>query len=157
MAPIEPEFFNSNVKPIVLLSIYAGVTASLVALIAHRVFHAAHRALPPAMANRVRQGRRRRHILLYTALSLISLGVATYWRVQQVRQSYNVWAYERGYTVPGALWTDDTAKWEFGRWLQDTNFDDVWEIALEKSRRRWWTSQYFFSITIWSFFVSVEG
>jgi hypothetical protein len=45
-----------------------------------------------------------------------------------------------------------------GRWLEDTSlFRDAWKIAIEWSRRYWWSQQIFMGAAAWSVYVGTEG
>ena len=164
MAPIEP--LNSNVKPFAYFGTYLTVTISLIYLIAHRVFYRAHRELPPSQATRTRQHNRRNHIQIYSALSLLSLGISAYYTYDLLSLSYNAWLYERGQYAPGTLWAPSgffggkgsAPRLELGRWLRDIDLAvEHWGIPLAKSGGRWWAQQYFIGLSIFSVFVSLEG
>ena len=164
MAPIEHDLSNSNRLPIALGTLYLLTTSFLVYTVAHRVLYQAHKALPPSQATRVREGARRKHIGTFIALASLSLTFAIYYGYQFLKLSYQVWAFERGDIVPTGLWGQHGALWgssrhlRLGRWLHDTDLiSEIWEIAVEKTRRRWWTQQLLLTTGPWSLYVAIQG
>ena len=164
MAPIEPDLSNSNKLPIALLSTYLSLTSVLIYTISHRVLFKAHKALPPSQATRFRQSTRRKHIEAFAALALLSLAVATYFGYSFLKLSYQVWAYERGEAVPTGLFgrygifSQRVGRLQLGRWLHDTDLiSELWEIALERARRRWWSQQLLLTSGPWCLYVAIEG
>ena len=157
MAPIEHDLSNSNRLPIALGTVYLLATSFLVYTVAHRVLYRAHKALPPSQATRVREGARRKHIGTFIALASLSLTVGIYYGYQFLKLSYQVWAYQRGDVVPTGLW-GNSRHLQLGRWLHDTDLiSEIWEIAMEKTRRRWWTQQLLLTTGPWSLYVAIQG
>lgn len=56
-----------------------------------------YRSLSPAQDVRLRQGRRRKLVPLFSGLALLSLGTAVYSAYTYTQLSYRVWADARGY------------------------------------------------------------
>ena len=49
-------------------------------------------------------------------------------------------------------------KIQLGRWLHDTDLiSELWEIALERTRRRWWAQQLTLTLGPWCLYVAIEG
>ncbi len=166
MAPIEPDPYNSNVRPLLLLGGYLLVAISLTTLVIRNVLYRAYKSLPPSQTTRHRQSRRTKHVQILAALSILSLVVNGYYTFRCLSLSYRVWAHERGEVLPTGLWgrggefsaQDERVGLELGRWFKDTSpFWDSWEIVAEKSRRFWWTQQLLLGTTVWSVFVGFEG
>ncbi|MCJ1329805.1 hypothetical protein MMC10_006486 [Thelotrema lepadinum] len=164
MAPIEHDLSNSNRLPIALGTAYLLATSYLVYTIAHRVLYKAHTALPPSQATRFREGARRKHIGTFVGLASLSMTFAIYYGYQFLKLSYQIWAFERGDIVPTGIWGEHGALWgdskhlQLGRWLHDTDIlSEVWEIAMEKTRRRWWTQQLLLTTAPWSLYVAIQG
>ena len=166
MAPVELDAFNSNVRPLFLLGGYFFVVGALTSLIIRNVFYRADRSLPPSQTTRHRQAKRRKHVQTFTALSVISVAMTSYYYYDSLSLSYRVWARERGEMLPSGLFGpggilgggEENVGLELGRWLKDTSFAlDSWEIIVEKSRRFWWSQQILFGTTVWSVFMGLEG
>ena len=164
MAPIEPDLYNSNSRPLSLLGGYLVLASALTGLISYDVFYKAFRALPPSQDTRHRQSNREKHLQLFALLALISLATACYHVLHYFALSYRVWAYEMGEMLPPTVWGEDgyiafgTLGLSLGRWLHDTSvFRDAWEIVIERSRRYWWSQQIFLGAAVWCVFVGIEG
>ena len=165
MAPIEPDLHNSNLRPLLLFGSYFVSTFSLLYLILHRVLYQASTSLPPSQATRFRENQRQKHVRIFAGLSVISLAVACYYIFNFLTVSYRVWAHERGEALPLNLWgrggllgSDDPVDLQLGRWLKDTSLlMEWWEIAIERSRRFWWTQQLVLGTAAWSTFAAIEG
>ena len=165
MAPIDPDLYNDNTRPLALLSSYAILATSLIGLIDHRVLYRSYKALPPSQATRQREPHRRKHIATFVALNALSFGLAIYYIGSILNVSYQVWAYERGDSVPSSVWggdgvftEDGSLTLQLGRWLKNTDvIQDAWEIAMSNSRRQWWTQQLFLGRSAWSLYVAIDG
>ncbi|KAI4144072.1 MAG: hypothetical protein LQ340_006791 [Diploschistes diacapsis] len=163
MAPIEHDLSNSNIWPIALFLVYITTTSFLLYRIGHSVLYRAHRALPPSQATRSREGSRRKHIETFAALAFVSLAFAISYGYNCLKLSYQVWAFERGETVPTGLFgqhgvlSSGLGQLQLGRWLHDTDIlAEFWEIAMEKTRRRWWTQQLLLTTGPWSLYVAIQ-
>ncbi|CAF9931090.1 MAG: hypothetical protein GOMPHAMPRED_005825 [Gomphillus americanus] len=164
MAPIEPDLTNSNTRSILAGATYLTTTATLVALIGYRVFYRAYISLPPSQYTRIREHSRKYSVDVFAGLAAVSLGIALYYGYQFLLLSYQIWAYERGEIIPTGLTTEEGLlsasgpRLFLGRWFHDTDLTgEFWEIAMEKTRRRWWTNQLLVSTAAWSSYVSVQG
>ena len=165
MAPIEPDLYNANFRPISLFSGYIVLASSLTYLITRRVLYRAYTSIPPSQATRHRQHDRQRHVRIFAGLTVLSLGVACYQLFSLLSLSYKVWAHERGEALPIGLWGrgglfggDEGQGLALGRWFHDTDLlRETWEIAIEKSRRFWWTQQLWLGAAAWSVFLGIEG
>lgn len=165
MAPIEPDIYNSNTWPLLLLGGYFSATFALTALIVRNVIYRAYISLPPSQTTRHRQSHRQKHMQTFAALAAVSLALTVWGSYDATLLSYRVWARETGESLPTGLWgqggifaRDGGAGLELGRWMTDTHlFWDQWEIVAEKSRRFWWSQQYFLGATLWSVFTGIEG
>lgn len=166
MAPIEPDTSNFNFQPLFLLGSYLFVTAALITLVIRNVVYRAYRALPPSQTTRHRQAKRKKHVQIFAALTILSLVMTTYYVYGSLSLSYRVWAHERGEMLPNGLWGpggvigegDESVGLELGRWFKDTSLLlDHWEIIVEKSRRFWWSQQMLLGSTVWSVFMGIEG
>jgi hypothetical protein len=164
MAPIEHDLTNSNIRPYLAFTGYLTFTSYLLYLVGHRVFYRAYKALPPSQATRHREGARKNQIDVFAGLAVLSLGVTVYYGYRFLLLSYQIWAFERGEIIPTGLWTEEgifgsrAPKLLLGRWFHDTDLTaELWEIAMEKTRRRWWTGQLLMTSSVWSLYVSVQG
>jgi hypothetical protein len=164
MAPIEPDLYNSNLRPLSIFGGYLILASALTVLISYSVLYKASRALPPSQDTRQRQSNREKHVQFFAILALISLVTTWYHMLQYFGLSYRVWAHEMGEPVPPTLWGENgyiafgTLRLALGRWLKDTSlFRDAWEIVTERSRRYWWSQQIFLGAAAWSVFVGIEG
>lgn len=164
MAPIEPDLTNSNVRPLLAAAGYLTTITFLLMLISYRVYYRAYISLPPSQATRSREHSRNSHTEIFAGLATVCLGVTIYYGYQFLLLSYQIWAYERGEVVPTGLASDEGLlaangpKLFIGRWFHDTDLiGELWEICVEKTRRRWWTNQLFLSTTAWSLYVSIKG
>ena len=164
MAPIEPDLSNSNTVPIALFSAYVSATSFLLYVIGYRVLFQAHGALPPSQSTRFREGARRKQVEIFGALAFLSLAFAVSYGYNFLKLSYQVWAFERGVTVPTGLFgqygvfSRDVGQLQLGRWLRDTDLlSELWEIAMEKTRRRWWSQQLLLTTGPWSLYVAIQG
>ena len=164
MAPIEPDLYNSNLRPLSIFGGYLVLASSLTGLISYDILYKAFRALPPSQDTRHRQSNREKHLQLFVLLASISLAITWYRMLQYFALSYRVWAHEMGEILPPTLWDENgyiafgTLRISLGRWLKDTSlFRDAWEIVIERSRRYWWSQQIFLGAASWSVFVGIEG
>ena len=164
MAPIEQDLSSSNTRALLAASGYLGTTTFLLVLIAYRVYYRAFISLPPSQSTRSRQHSRNSHTEIFAGLAAICLGVAIYYGYQFLLLSYQIWAYEHGEVVPTGLISDEgllaanRPTLFVGRWFHDTDLvGELWEICMEKTRRRWWTNQLFLSSAAWSSYVSIKG
>ena len=148
MAPIEIDTTNSKVEPAVLFAGYLTTSLSLTSVIV-RTLQQAFVVLPPSQAT----PSRRKHVQIFSALSMLSLSVVWYYVFAFFTLTYRVWASERGVDMlNGGFWN---GAWltdlELSRWLRDTPiFTDMWEIALERSSRFWWSQQLFLGGAAWA-------
>lgn len=164
MAPIEPDVYNSNIRPLSILGGYFVLAIALTSLISYDVLYKAFGALPPSQDTRHRKSNREKYIQLFALLALVSLATAWYHMLQYFGLSYRVSAYEMGEVLPLAIWGDNgylaygEVRLALGRWLKDTSlFRDAWEIVIERSRRYWWSQQIFLGSAAWAVFVGIEG
>ena len=165
MAPIEPDLSNSNLRPLLLLGGFATGISGLAGLVGFRVLYRSYRALPPSQAARSRQATRKKHIQAYQGLLFLSFSVALFHGFHLLSISYQIWAAERGESVPTSLWREgglfsktDSVSLKLGRWLRDTDLlGEVWVQTLDSSRRQWWTQQLLLGAGVWSTFVAIEG
>ena len=164
MAPIEPDLYNSNLRPLSVFGGYLILASALTGLVSYDVLYKAFRALPPSQDTRHRQSNREKHMQLFALLAVISLATTWYYMLQYFALSYRVWAYEMGEILPSTLWGENgylefgTLRLSLGRWLLDTSlFRDAWEIVIERSGRYWWSQQIFLGAATWSVFVGIEG
>lgn len=131
-------------------------------LISYDVLYKAFRALPPSQDTRHRKSNRERHMWLFATLAFISLATTWYHTLQYFVLSYR--AYEVGEPLPPRLWGENgfvafgSLRLSLGRWLENKPlFGDAWEIAIEWSRRYWWSQQIFMGVAAWSVYVGMEG
>ena len=164
MAPIEHDLSNSNRLPIALFVAYLSTNSILVYTVVYRVLVRAHKALAPSQATRLREGTRRKHIEIFGALAFLSLTFAVSYAYNFLKLSYQVWAFERGEIVPTGFFgqtgilSGKVGQLQLGRWLHDTDLvAELWEIAMEKTRRRWWTQQLLLTTGPWSLYVAIQG
>jgi hypothetical protein len=162
MAPIEPDLSRSNLKPLAIFGGYLLNAIGLTAFLSYFVLYRAFQSLPPSQATRFRASNRKKHVQIFSALAIVSLGVTWYYMLSFFWLSYRSWASEMGELVPGHFWSEYTRGQiqglELGRWLKDTElFREAWEIASEKSGRYWWTQQIFLGAAAWSVFLGMEG
>ena len=164
MAPIEPDLSNSNFQPLTIFSSYFALATGLTLFISRNVLYGAFKSLPPSQATRIRASNRQKHIILFSGLAVASLGV-TWWHLFGFFSlSYRNWAHVMDQDVPEriygerGIWGDGATGLALGRWLTDTElFRDIWEIAVEKSRRYWWSQQIILGAAAWSVFLGIEG
>lgn len=164
MAPIEADISNSNIRPIGLFASYLAAASGLTFFVSRNILFKAFKSLPPSQATRIRTTNRRKHVILFTSLAVVSL-IVTIWQMFRVLSlSYRAWAYEMGQSLPqswvgeGGVWGEGKTGLALGRWLEDTDLlNDALEIAVEKSRRYWWTQQLILAAAAWSIYLSVEG
>ena len=175
MAPIDAEFANSNLKPLVYIGTHATLIAGLFAYITQFIYRA-HKDTPPALHTRRKHALHRYGVLLFTFLTLTSLLVTTYHALAWRYASYVNWASVRSSTVPGRLWdgwyanvlqreregsvldTLGVSGWQLGRWMDDTDLMlETNEAQIGNARGFWWTYQNFVGIIIWSVFAGIEG
>jgi hypothetical protein len=172
MAPVEPEFFNSNAQPLLLFALHSGAIAALLGVITRFIYRA--RNTPPAIRTRENHPKHRRGISTFALLTLLSLGLTTYHAFSWRYASYQNWAQERAVVIPGTLWDgwyanpaapEDTlggrlglTGWQLGRWMQDTDLvAEVDAVSVATPRGFWWTYQSFAGLVVWSIFAGVEG
>ena len=77
-----------------------GTLATLLTLLVGRTIFRSYLALPPSQATRRREETRRKYVRVFSALAVVSLLFAVYWRYTFGALSYRVWAAERGIELP---------------------------------------------------------
>ncbi|KAK7697382.1 hypothetical protein SLS64_013573 [Diaporthe eres] len=170
--PIEPKLSYTGIA---LVALHASSAVYFIFRVARSLAHS-YKSLSPAQDVRLRQGRRRKLVPLFSGLALLSLGTAIYSAYAYTQLSYRVWADARGYlpeTSPSIL--DDvsgngTTNFTVAqpnatelaiyriRWLADTPiYQDAFEIVAEKARRLWWGQQIDLALVPWSVLLAIEG
>jgi hypothetical protein len=163
MAPVDPNVFNANVKPVAFFATEITLVLALLTAIT-RFFFVAHKALPPAGHTRNRQAIEHRHLPVFLTLGLLSLFVATFlkssWRVA----SYREWIYDNNVVVPNTLWEAGYTKvlgdpaLPLGLWWKDANIPTQYFYSILGSPGSFWgTSQLLAATVVWSIFVGIEG
>jgi hypothetical protein len=163
MAPVDPNAFNANIKPV---AFFAAETALVLALLIAitRFFFLAHSALPPAAHTRGRHALEHRHLPVFLALALVSLFVAVFlkssWRVA----SYREWIQDNNIVVPNTLWEAGYANvlgdpaLPLGLWWKDAKIPTRYFYSILASPASFWaTSQLLAATVVWSVFVGIEG
>ncbi|KAI7779395.1 hypothetical protein LA080_000875 [Diaporthe eres] len=170
--PIEPKLSYTGTA---LVALHASSAVYFIFRVARSLAHS-YKSLSPAQDVRLRQGRRRKLVPLFSGLALLSLGTAIYSAYTYTQLSYRVWADARGYLpetstsilddVSGNSTTNFTVTHlnatELAiyriRWLADTPiYRDAFEIIAEKARRLWWGQQIDLALVPWSVLLAIEG
>ncbi len=161
MPPVETDAPNFNAIPIAVFSAQILGIGVCVADILNTFLKAA-RQLSPSQDTRLRQARRRRAIITFASLATLGFVIAGYFELQKRALSYRLWAEEHGEKVSDGLWSalrgNSTHTLQLGRWWKDTNLlRDNYGAIFVRSRRAWWSQQYFLGLTLWTVFLGIEG
>lgn len=78
------------------MALHASSAIYFTTRVARSLIHS-YKSLSPAQDVRLRQGRRRKLVPLFSGLALLSLGTAIYSAYTYTQLSYQVWADARGY------------------------------------------------------------
>lgn len=125
-----------------------------------------YKALSPSQDTRTRLNQRAKLVPLFTGLAAISVLSAAYSSAKYGLLSYQVWADQRGITLPDRVFGSsphapggwNTTRLHVAQWLSDTPiYYDALEILAEKARRFWWSQQLDLSMVSWSLLLAIEG
>lgn len=171
MAPVEPAASaRSNYFPVALYSSHTLVVVALTTNIL-RIILRASRTLPPTSSTRIQEPLRRRHVALFSFLSLLSLASVAAFSVAWRVISYQDWANEKKHDIPGSLWsgwygnaeesvglTANPTLWKLGDWMADTDLvREANEVGILSPEGFWWMGQRFAGLVGASMFMGVEG
>ncbi|RMD42148.1 hypothetical protein DV735_g3012, partial [Chaetothyriales sp. CBS 134920] len=93
-----------------------------------------------------------KHVKLFSALAILSLGTTWYYMLRFFSVSYASWASEPTQTAAPAECLNSAL------WLRDTHlFEQAWWTVVATPARFWWSQQIFFFTTGWSVFVGRQG
>lgn len=164
MAPIEPDLTRSNLRPFGLISAYVSSAFALISFVGYYGIYGAYRSLPPSQQTRLRASSRKKHMIGFAGLAMLSLSITSYYIANFFALSYQVWAKEMDGPAPTKVWGSNgifgegSVGVDLGRWFHDTELmSEAWEITIGRSRRYWWSQQVILGTILWSTFLGIEG
>ena len=168
MAPVEPDLFVSNTRPIAITTAHAAGVTVLLSVVAVS-FERMYGALPIAQKTRLKEGRRRNALWRQGTLALTSLVIMTYLGFQKRNYSYQTWAHQTQGKGSNSLW--DEGWWrgwyasaevdnghQLGSWWADTDvYREQYEASGASSGAYWWAQQYNLGAVVFGVFLGLEG
>jgi putative flippase GtrA len=152
----DPQCGTSNVRPIAIFTSYILLCLALTIFILRTLYLKS--TLKPSFSTTSKQQTRYvssaqivKHVKLFAAFAILSLGTTWYYMLCFFSLSYRSWAF----THVAALGGD---RQQLGLWLKETQlFKEAWGTAVATPARFWWTQQVFLFSAAWSMFLGREG
>lgn len=104
MAPVDPNFYETNRFVVGILSSYAITVGTLLGLIVYSLY-ITYNDLPIALRTRHLSFERRNEMIVMGALAVICAGANAYGIIEALVESYNVWSLAIGDALPTNVWT----------------------------------------------------
>lgn len=104
MAPVDPNFYETNRFAIGILSSYAITVATLLGFIVYSLYNT-YNDLPIALRTRHLSFERRNGVIVMGALAAVCAGANAYGIIEALVESYNVWSLAIGDALPTNVWT----------------------------------------------------
>jgi hypothetical protein len=104
MAPIDPNYYDTNVFSVSLMSSYATTVTSLIGLILYSLYNT-YNDLPIALRTRHLKLERRNDLLVMAILAFVCAAANSYGIIEALVESYSNWALLKVDAVPTNIWT----------------------------------------------------
>jgi hypothetical protein len=104
MAPIDPNYYDTNIFSISLISTYVITVSYLIALVLYSLYNT-YNDLPIALRTRHLKLERRNDLLVMAMLATVCAAANSYGIIEALVESYSNWALLKVGALPTNVWT----------------------------------------------------